>query len=135
MVLQEQKSTLFGINVASVLFLPFSIMVLVLKRLLLKSKVERKKTISQTFNHVGEYKMNNQNIIISENQDTTKRCIEMLKELIAMQEKALRFLATEGIDDSKEGLIFANSFGEALKAFDGILPEGVYDKIISEEVA
>lgn len=79
--------------------------------------------------------MNNQNIIISENQDTTKRCIEMLKELIAMQEKALRFLATEGIDDSKEGLIFANSFGEALKAFDGILPEGVYDKIISEEVA
>lgn len=79
--------------------------------------------------------MNNQNIIIPENQDATKRCTEMLKELIAMQEKALRFLATESIDDSKEGLIFADSFGEALKAFGDILPEGVYDKIISEEVA
>lgn len=79
--------------------------------------------------------MNNQNIIIPENQNTTKRCIEMLKELIAMQEKALRFLATEGIDDSKEGLRFVDSFGEALKAFDDILPEGVYDRIISEEVA
>ena len=79
--------------------------------------------------------MNNQNIIIPENQDTTKRCIEMLKELIAMQEKALRFLATEGIDDSKEGLIFSDSFGEALKAFGDILPEGVYDRIINEEVA
>lgn len=56
MVLQEQKSTLFGINVASVLFLPFSIMVLVLKQLLLKLKVKRKKIIRQTFNHVGEYK-------------------------------------------------------------------------------
>ena len=79
--------------------------------------------------------MNNQNIIIPENQDTTKRCIEMLKELIAMQEKALRFLATEGIDDSKEGLIFSDSFGESLKAFGDILPEGVYDRIINEEVA
>lgn len=74
--------------------------------------------------------MNNQNIIISENQDTTKRCTEMLKELIAMQEKVLRFLATEGIDDSKEGTMIAEGIGNAVRTFGGVLPEGIYNEVI-----
>ena len=81
--------------------------------------------------------MDNQNMMIevTDDNDATQRCVGLLKELMAVQEKAMKFLVSEGIDDSKEGLIFADSFGEALKAFDSILPEGVYDKIISEEVA
>lgn len=78
--------------------------------------------------------MNNHNIIIPENQDTTKRCIEILKELIAMQEKTMKFLVSEGIDDSLEGEAIADGLGSTIRAFDGILPEDIYNKVVEIEV-
>lgn len=78
--------------------------------------------------------MNNQNIIISENQDTTKRCTEMLKELMAVQEKAMKFLVSEGIDDSCEGTMIAEGIGNAVRAFGGVLPEGIYNNVVGIEV-
>ena len=80
--------------------------------------------------------MNNQNIIIEGTVDNsaTQRCINLLKELVAVQEKAIKFLVSEGIDDSLEGEAIADGLGSTIRAFDGILPEGVYNKTLGIEV-
>ena len=82
--------------------------------------------------------MNNQNIFVEvsavENEDTTQRCKNMLDELLKAQSKVMDFLVNEGLDDSKEGEAIAEGLGEAVRAFDGILPQGVYDKVMAELV-
>lgn len=80
--------------------------------------------------------MNNQNTIIEGTIDNgaTQRCINLLKELVAVQEKAIKFLVSEGIDDSLEGEAIADGLGSTIRAFDGILPEGIYNKTLGIEV-
>ena len=80
--------------------------------------------------------MNNQNTIIEGTVDNgaTQRCINLLKELMAVQEKAMKFLVSEGIDDSLEGEAIADGLGSTIRAFDGILPEGIYNKTLGIEV-
>lgn len=80
--------------------------------------------------------MNNQNTIIEKTVDNgaTQRCINLLKKLMAVQEKAIKFLVSEGIDDSLEGEAIADGLGSTIRAFDGILPEGVYNNVVGIEV-
>ena len=80
--------------------------------------------------------MDNQNTIIDGTVDNgaTQRCINLLKELVALQEKAIKFLVSEGIDDSLEGEAISDGLGIAIRAFDGILPEGIYNKTLGIEV-
>lgn len=65
----------------------------------------------------------------------TSPCIDMLMDVIAMQEKALRLFVQEGIDDSKEAEEFADNMGAAIQAFSGILGDSVYQKIINRRTA
>ena len=76
--------------------------------------------------------MDNQNMMIevTVDNDATQRCINLLKELVAVQEKAIKFLVSEGIDDSNEGMMIAEGIGNAVKAFGGILPDGIYSEVI-----
>lgn len=76
--------------------------------------------------------MDNQNIMIevTVDNDATQRCVCLLKELMAVQEKAMKFLVSEGIDDSKEGTMIAEGIGNAVKAFGGVLPEDIYSEVI-----
>ena len=80
--------------------------------------------------------MDNQNTIIEGTIDNgaTQRCINLLKELVAVQEKAIKFLVSEGIDDSLEGEAIADGLGSTIRAFDGILPDGIYNKTLGIEV-
>lgn len=79
--------------------------------------------------------MNNRNILVNieavSSEAITKRCLNMLEELLKAQSKVMRFLATEGLDDSLEGEAIAEGLGSAIRAFDGILPSGVYDNVIN----
>lgn len=79
--------------------------------------------------------MNNRNILVNieavSSEATIKRCLNMLEELLKAQDKVMRFLATEGLDDSLEGEAIADYMGGAIRAFDGILPNGVYDNVIN----
>lgn len=76
--------------------------------------------------------MDNQNMMIEVTVDNnaTQRCVALLKELMAVQEKAMKFLVSEGIDDSCEGMMIAEGIGNAVKAFGGVLPEGIYSEVI-----
>ena len=80
--------------------------------------------------------MDNQNMMIevTVDNDATQRCISLLKELMAVQEKAMKFLVSEGIDDSKEGTMIAEGIGNAVKAFGGVLPKGIYNNVVGIEV-
>ena len=80
--------------------------------------------------------MDNQNTIIDGTVDNgaTQRCINLLKELVAVQEKAIKFLVSEGIDESLEGEAIADGLGSTIRAFDGILPDGIYNKTLGIEV-
>lgn len=80
--------------------------------------------------------MDNQNMMIEKTVDNgaTQRCINLLKELMAVQEKAMKFLVSEGIDDSLEGEAIADGLGSTIRAFDGILPDGVYNNVIGIEI-
>jgi hypothetical protein len=80
--------------------------------------------------------MNNQNMMIevTVDNDATQRCIGLLKELMAVQDKAMKFLVTEGIDDSNEGTMIAEGIGNAVKAFGGVLPKGIYNNVVGIEV-
>ena len=80
--------------------------------------------------------MDNQNMMIevTVGNDATRRCISLLKELMAVQEKAMKFLVSEGIDDSYQGTMIAEGIGNAVKAFDGVLPEGIYNNVVGIEV-
>ena len=69
-------------------------------------------------------------IEVTVDNDATRRCISLLKELMAVQEKAMKFLISEGIDDSKEGTMIAEGIGNAVKAFGGVLPDGIYSEVI-----
>ena len=71
---------------------------------------------------------------ITVDNDATKRCIDVLKELMKVREKAIKFLVSEGIDDSLEGEAIADGLGSAIRAFDGILPEDIYNKVVEIEV-
>ena len=79
--------------------------------------------------------MDNQNMIaeITVDNDATKRCIDVLKELMKVQEKAIKFLVSECIDDSLEGEAITDGLGSAIRAFDGILPEDIYNKVVEIE--
>lgn len=76
--------------------------------------------------------MDNQNMMIevTVDNDATQRCISLLKELMAVQEKAMKFLVSEGIDDSNEGIMIAEGIGNAVKAFGGVLPDDIYSEVI-----
>lgn len=80
--------------------------------------------------------MRNQNMIVEVaiDNNATQRCVNLLKELVAVQEKAMKFLVSEGIDDSLEGEAIADGLGSTIRAFDGILPEGIYNKTLGIEV-
>ena len=80
--------------------------------------------------------MDNQNMMIevTVDNDATQRCVGLLKELMAVQEKAMKFLVSEGIDDSNEGTMIAESIGNAVKAFGGVLPKGIYNNVVGIEV-
>ena len=80
--------------------------------------------------------MDNQNMMIevTVDNDATQRCVGLLKELMAVQGKAMKFLVSEGIDDSNEGTMIAESIGNAVKAFGGVLPEGIYNNVLGIEV-
>lgn len=73
-------------------------------------------------------------IEVTVNNDATQRCICLLNELMAIQEKAMNFLVSEGIDDSNEGTMIAEGIGNAVKAFGGVLPEGIYNNVVGIEV-
>lgn len=73
-------------------------------------------------------------IEVTVNNDATQRCVGLLKELMAVQEKAMKFLVSEGIDDSNEGMMIAEGIGNAVKAFGGVLPEGIYNNVLGIEV-
>ena len=79
--------------------------------------------------------MDNQNMMIevTVDNDATQRCVGLLKELMAVQEKAMKFLVSEGIDDSLEGEAITDGLGSAIRAFDGILPEDIYNKVVEIE--
>ena len=80
--------------------------------------------------------MDNQNMMIevTVDNDATQRCVGLLKELMAVQEKAMKFLVSEGIDDSNEGMMIAEGIGNAVKALGGVLPKGIYNNIVGIEV-
>ena len=80
--------------------------------------------------------MDNQNMMIevTVDNDATQRCVGLLKELMAVQEKTMKFLVSEGIDDSKEGTMIAEGIGNAVKAFGGVLPKGIYNNVVGIEV-
>jgi hypothetical protein len=80
--------------------------------------------------------MDNQNMMIevTVDNDATQRCVALLKELMAVQEKAMKFLVSEGIDDSNEGTMIAKGIGNAVKAFGGVLPKGIYNNVVGIEV-
>ncbi len=79
--------------------------------------------------------MDNQNMIeVTVDNDATQRCVGLLKELMVVQEKAMKFLVSEGIDDSNEGMMIAEGIGNAVKAFGGVLPEGIYNNVLGIEV-
>ena len=80
--------------------------------------------------------MDNQNMMIevTVDNDATQRCVGLLKELMEVQEKAMKFLVSEGIDDSKEGTMIAEGIGNAVKAFGGVLPEDIYNNVVGIEV-
>ena len=70
--------------------------------------------------------MDNHNMIeVTVCNDATQRCVGLLRELMGVQEKAMKFLVSEGIDDSKEGTMIAESTGNAVKAFGGVLQDGI----------
>ena len=73
-------------------------------------------------------------IEVTVDNDATQRCVGLLKELMAVQEKAMKFLVSEGIDDSKEGTMIAEGIGNAVKAFGGVLPKGIYNNVVGIEV-
>ena len=76
----------------------------------------------------------NRMIEVTVDNDATQRCVGLLKELMAVQEKAMKFLASEGIDDSNEGMMVAEGIGNAVKAFGGVLPKGIYNNVVGIEV-
>lgn len=80
--------------------------------------------------------MDNRNMMIevTVDNDATQRCVGLLKELMAVQEKAMNFLVSEGIDDSNEGTMIAEGIGNAVKAFGGVLPKGIYNNVVGIEV-
>lgn len=79
--------------------------------------------------------MDNQNMIeVTVDNDATQRCVGLLKELMAVQENAMKFLVSEGIDDSSEGTMITEGIGNAVKAFGGVLPEGIYNNVVGIEV-
>ena len=79
--------------------------------------------------------MDNQNMIeVTVDNDATQRCVGLLEELMAVQEKAMKFLVSEGIDDSNEGTMIAEGIGNAVKAFGGVLLEGIYNNVVGIEV-
>ena len=80
--------------------------------------------------------MDNQNMMIEVtfDNDATQRCVGLLKELMAVQEKTMKFLVSEGIDDSNEGMMIAEGIGNAVKAFGGVLPKGIYNNVVGIEV-
>lgn len=80
--------------------------------------------------------MDNQNMMIevTVDNDATQRCVGLLKELMAVQEKTMKFLVSEGIDDSNEGTMIAEGIGNAVKAFGGVLPKGIYNNVVGIEV-
>lgn len=65
--------------------------------------------------------------------DKIRRRIDALRELLKLQKETMAFLVKEGLDDSKEGESIAESMGETIKAFEELLPEGVYERLINEE--
>nr|DAP08199.1 MAG TPA: hypothetical protein [Caudoviricetes sp.] len=65
--------------------------------------------------------------------DKIRRRIDALRELLKLQKETMAFLVKEGLDDSKEGEAIAESMGETIKAFEELLPEGVYERLINEE--
>lgn len=67
--------------------------------------------------------------------DTTLRCINVLRTLLATQDEVLSFLDKEGILDSKEGETFADSMGSAIQSFSGILGDSLYHKIVNRNIA
>lgn len=73
-------------------------------------------------------------IAVTVDNDATQRCVGLLKELMAVQEKAMKFLVSEGIDDSNEGMMIAEGIGNAVKDFVGVLPEGIYNNVVGIEV-
>lgn len=73
-------------------------------------------------------------IEVTVDNDATQRCVGLLNELMAVQGKAMKFLVSEGIDDSNEGMMIAEGIGNAVKAFGGVLPEGIYNNVVGIEV-
>lgn len=67
------------------------------------------------------------------NNVTTRRCVDILTQLLEAQRKVMEFLINESLDDSLEGEAIAKGMGDAIKSFDGILPEGVYEVVINSE--
>lgn len=73
-------------------------------------------------------------IEVTVDNDATQRCVGLLKELMVVQEKTMKFLVSEGIDDSNEGMMIAEGIGNAVKAFGGVLPKGIYSNVVGIEV-
>lgn len=80
--------------------------------------------------------MNNRNILVNieavSSEATTKRCLNMLEELLKAQDKVMRFLVSEGLDDSLEGETIADHMGGAIRAFSGILGDRTYQRVVNK---
>nr|DAU72326.1 MAG TPA: hypothetical protein [Caudoviricetes sp.] len=80
--------------------------------------------------------MNNRNVLVNieaaSYEATTKRCLNMLEELLKAQDKVMRFLVSEGLDDSLEGETIADHMGGAIRAFSGILGDRAYQRVVNK---
>ena len=80
--------------------------------------------------------MNNRNVLVNieaaSYEATTKRCLNMLEELLKAQDKVMRFLVSEGLDDSLEGETIADHMGGAIRAFSGILGDMAYQRVVNK---
>lgn len=80
--------------------------------------------------------MNNRNILVNieavSSEAITKRCLNMLEELLKAQDKVMRFLVSEGLDDSLEGETIADHMGGAIRAFSGILGDRTYQRVVNK---
>lgn len=80
--------------------------------------------------------MNNRNVLVNieaaSYEATTKRCLNMLEELLKAQDKVMRFLVSEGLDDSLEGETIADHMGDAIRAFSGILGDRAYQRVVNK---
>lgn len=76
-------------------------------------------------------KKNISNTTTAKLNNNTRRYVNVLRTLIAAQEDVLAFLDKKGLLDSKEGDALADTMGDAIKSFSGIIGDDLYHKVVN----